>query len=102
MAALRRQSDSPPVSAGQTDDLRRMALLLETADVLAARARRTPDPARRTELMRRAGERRREATGMRESLVARGAALPLGRAAPSPARRTTFSPATPAVGTPRA
>jgi len=52
-----------------------MVLLLETADVLERRARRTSDPAQVSVLMRRAEQRRREANALRESLAARGAAL---------------------------
>jgi hypothetical protein len=59
----------------RTDDLRRMVLLLETADVLERRARRTPDPAQVSVLLRRAEQRRREADALRERLAARGAAL---------------------------
>lgn len=104
MTSPPRQPDSPPALRGEADDLRRMALLMETADVLATRARRTADPVRRAELMRRAGQRRREATGVRESLVARGAALAAGRADPpsSPARPAPAIPATPPVRLPRA
>jgi hypothetical protein len=52
-----------------------MVLLLETADVLERRARRTADPAQVTVLLRRAEQRRQEAAGLREQLAARGAAL---------------------------
>jgi hypothetical protein len=54
----------------RTDDLRRMVLLLETADVLERRARRTPDPAQVAVLLRRAEQRRREADVIRERLAA--------------------------------
>jgi hypothetical protein len=52
-----------------------MVLLLETADVLERRARRTSDPVQVSVLRRRAEQRRREANALRESLAARGAAL---------------------------
>jgi hypothetical protein len=52
-----------------------MVLLLETADVLERRARRTPDSAQVAVLLRRAEQRRREADALRERLAARGAAL---------------------------
>jgi hypothetical protein len=52
-----------------------MVLLLETADVLERRARRTSDPAQVDVLLRRADQRRREANALRERLAARGAAL---------------------------
>jgi hypothetical protein len=52
-----------------------MVLLLETADVLERRARRTVDPAQVAVLLRRAEQRRREADALRERLAARGAAL---------------------------
>jgi hypothetical protein len=52
-----------------------MVLLLETADVLERRARRTSDPAAVDVLLRRADQRRREANTLRERLAARGAAL---------------------------
>jgi hypothetical protein len=108
MTSLRRQRDiparPPSTDPGEADGLGRMAVLLETADVLATRARLTADPVRRAELMRRAGQRRREAARLRESLVARGATPAVERpdTAPSPARTTSFSPVTPAVRRPRA
>jgi hypothetical protein len=52
-----------------------MVLLLETADVLERRARRAADPAQVAVLLRRAGQRRREAEALRERLAACGAAL---------------------------
>jgi hypothetical protein len=52
-----------------------MVLLLETADVLERRARRTADPAQVTVLLRRAEQRRQEANALRERLAACGAAL---------------------------
>jgi len=57
-----------------TDELRRMVLLLETAEVLELRARRTRDVAQVPVLLRRAERRRREAAEIRETLAARGAA----------------------------
>jgi hypothetical protein len=51
-----------------------MVLLLETAAVLEARARRAA-PAQGAVLMRRAGQRRKEAASLRERLADRGAAL---------------------------
>src|SRR5687768_13067355 len=78
MTSVRRQSELPgrssPVADG-ADDLRRMVLLLETADVLERRARRASDQAQVTVLMRRAEQRRHEANVLRECLAARGAAL---------------------------
>lgn len=59
-----------------TDQLRRMVLLLETAEVLELRARRTRDVAQVPVLLRRAEHRRREAAEIREILAARGAARP--------------------------
>ncbi|MBW8764912.1 MAG: hypothetical protein JF630_01345 [Geodermatophilales bacterium] len=52
-----------------------MVLLLETAAVLEARARRTDDPAQVAVLLRRAEQRRQQAGRLREELAARGAAL---------------------------
>ena len=78
MTSVRRQRELPDRSsavADGADDLRRMVLLLETADVLERRARRTPDPAQVAVLLRRAEQRRREADALRERLAARGAAL---------------------------
>jgi hypothetical protein len=79
MTSVRRQRElSQPRSsavADGSDDLRRMVLLLETADVLERRARRTSDPVQVSVLRRRAEQRRREANALRESLAARGAAL---------------------------
>ena len=58
--------------------MRRMVLLLETAEVLEARARRCPDPAQAAVLLRRAQQRRQQAAGLREEgLPARVAAAPL-------------------------
>ena len=54
-----------------------MVLLLETAEVLEARARRCPDPAQAAVLLRRAQQRRQQAAGLREGLPARLAAAPL-------------------------
>lgn len=53
-----------------------MVLLLETAEVLELRARRTRDVAQIPVLLRRAEHRRREAAQLRERLAAKGAALP--------------------------
>ena len=53
-----------------------MVLLLETAEVLELRARRTRDVAQIPVLLRRADHRRREAAQLRERLAAKGAALP--------------------------
>jgi hypothetical protein len=68
-----------------------MVLLLETADVLQARARRATDPAQIAVMLRRADHRRREAADLRERLAARGAALPAPPAEKAPARRATFA-----------
>ena len=51
-----------------------MVLLLETAAVLEARARRGGDAIQAAVLLRRAGQRRKEAARLREELAARGAA----------------------------
>jgi hypothetical protein len=72
-----------------------MVLLLETADVLQARARRATDPAQIAVLLRRAEQRRREAGHLRERLAARGDALPAPPAEKTPARRATFAPTSP-------
>jgi hypothetical protein len=69
-----------------------MVLLLETADVLEARARRATDPAQIAVLLRRVDQRRREAACLRERLAARGAALPAPPAEKAPARRASFGP----------
>jgi hypothetical protein len=88
-------------------ELRRMVLLLETADVLEGRARRAGDPAQVAVLLRRAEQRRRDAAQLRERLAARGAALPApdraasARAATaeqSPRRQQAVSRGTPPVG----
>ncbi len=71
-----------------------MVLLLETADVLEARARRATDPVQIAVLLRRAGHRRREAAELRERLAARGAALPAPNR--TPAGQATFNQASPA------
>ena len=63
-----------PGLTGRTQ-LRQMALLLETAAVLEARARRATDPVQVAVLLRRAEQRRRDAGALREQLAARGAAL---------------------------
>ena len=63
-------------------ELRRMALHLETAAVLELRASRATDPAQVAVLRRRAEQRRREAARIRAHLAARGVALG------APARRT--------------
>jgi len=65
-----------------------MVLLLETAEVLEARARRTPDPAQTAILLRRAGQRRQEAARLREGLAARGAVAGARSADRSRGRRT--------------
>lgn len=72
-----------------------MVLLLETADVLGARARRATDRAQIEVLLRRADQRRREAARLRERLAARGAALPAPPAEKAPARRATSGPSSP-------
>jgi hypothetical protein len=101
MTSVRRQSELPERSsavADGADDLRRMVLLLETADVLERRARRTSDPVQVTVLMRRAAQRRREANALRERLAARGAALNPQQAESylAPNRPRLFSPLSPA------
>jgi hypothetical protein len=77
-----------------------MVLLLETAAVLEARARRCGDPAQVAVLLRRAEHRRNEALALREQLATRGAALApdrVERVAGTPARRPQFRSA-PAAG----
>ncbi len=102
MTSVRRQEELPgsrsSAVANGADDLRRMVLLLETADVLERRARRTSDPAQVAVLMRRADQRRREANALRERLAARGAALNPQQAATllAPNRPRLFRPASPA------
>ena len=78
-----------------------MVLLLETAEVLELRARRTRDVAQIPVLLRRAEHRRREAAELRERLAAKGAALP-DKALPDkallerePDSQRSFSPASP-------
>jgi hypothetical protein len=68
-----------------------MVLLLETAEVLESRARRTRDVAQVPVLLRRAESRRREAAELREQLASRGAARPPRSADSQP----TFSPTSP-------
>ena len=83
----------PAADPGGNGQLRRMVLLLETAAVLEARARRCSDPAQVAVLLRRAEHRRTEAVALREQLAARGAALAAGmaeRLAGTPARRPQF------------
>jgi hypothetical protein len=75
-----------------------MVVLLETAAVLEARARRCGDPAQVAVLLRRAEHRRREAAELREQLAARGAALPPAQAArlsATPVRREPLGSAPP-------
>ena len=70
-----------------------MVLLLETAALLEARARRCTDPARVPVFLQRAERRRHEAMRLREELAARGAALAAGaaeRLAGTPSRRPQF------------
>jgi hypothetical protein len=64
-----------PEGRAQADEMRRMLLLLETADVLELRAHRAADPGQVAVLLRRAEQRRREATTLRARLAAKGAAL---------------------------
>ncbi len=83
-SAKRQRALSYPGTSGVADgadDLRRMVLLLETADVLERRARRTTDPVQVDVLLRRAQQRRQEAQTLREHLAARGAALSSQQAA---------------------
>jgi hypothetical protein len=71
-----------------------MVLMLETAEVLERRARRTSDAAKVAVLLRRADQRRREANQLRERLAARGAALNPQQAASllAPSRPRMFQP----------
>jgi hypothetical protein len=64
-----------PVDPRLASDLRRMALLLETAAVLDLRADRSADPAQVAVLRRRAEQRRQEAARIRSRLSALGVAL---------------------------
>jgi hypothetical protein len=57
--------------------MRRMVLLLETAEVLEVRARRCPDPVQAAVLLRRAKQRRQQAAGLREGLPVRAAVAPV-------------------------
>jgi hypothetical protein len=77
-----------------------MVLLLETADVLERRARRTSDPTQVTVLRRRAQQRRREADALRERLAMRGAALGARQAATllSPQPPRLLGPPLPGAG----
>ncbi|MGZ6868502.1 MAG: hypothetical protein ACXVGF_21335 [Blastococcus sp.] len=72
MTSTPRQRPAPAqrADAGRAaaDDLRRMVLLLETAEVLEQRARRTRDVAQVPVLLRRAEHRRREAARLKERL----------------------------------
>jgi hypothetical protein len=70
-----------------------VVLLLETATVLEARARRAGDPAQVAVLLRRAEHRRREAAELRVQLAARGAAPAPADRFPAPTRRIPFRPA---------
>jgi hypothetical protein len=80
-----------------------MVLLLETAEVLELRARRTRDVAQVPVLLRRAEHRRREAAELRERLAARGSALPAHRSRPqgSPDSELAFSRRSPSGQEPR-
>ncbi|RZU34066.1 hypothetical protein [Blastococcus saxobsidens] len=88
----RQKPDPVPAPRGTgergTVDRRRVALLLETAEVLAERARRTDDAAQSQVLLRRAAQRRAQAQRLAASGRApeprrlTGAAWP-GRLAPS-------------------
>ncbi|TFV53729.1 hypothetical protein [Blastococcus sp. TF02A-35] len=67
-----KRSDRLPVprseaGGGVPDRRRRVALLLETAEVLAERARRTEDSAQAQVLMRRSAERRAQAVRLAAS-----------------------------------
>jgi hypothetical protein len=76
-----------------------MVLLLETAAVLEARARRCADPAQVPVLLRRAEHRRHEARRLRQELAARGAALApeqIERDTATDSRRGSFMAASPA------
>jgi hypothetical protein len=55
----------PSARTGRTEVMRRMVLLLETAEVLEVRARRCSDPAQAAVLLRRAQQRRQQAAGLR-------------------------------------
>ncbi|CCG01291.1 conserved protein of unknown function [Blastococcus saxobsidens DD2] len=71
------------------DQRRRVALLLETADVLAERARRTDDTVQAEVLLRRSAQRRAQA-----ARLAAGRALPVpDRPVPVSDRRRQVGPA---------
>ena len=72
-ASVVRPADGPRPDA--VAELRRMALHLETATVLEARARRATDPAQVATLLQRAEQRRRQAARIRARLAAAGAAM---------------------------
>ena len=86
----------PSAHAGRTEVMRRMVLLLETAEVLELRARRCPDPAQAAVLLRRSQQRRQQAAALREGLPARAAATPVR--APAAPRRTGRGRAASAAG----
>ncbi|MDK3257144.1 hypothetical protein [Blastococcus capsensis] len=70
-----------PAPRPTADQRRRVALLLETADVLAERARRTDDRVQAQVLLRRSAQRRAQA-----------ATLATGRPAPAPDSRRQVAP----------
>ncbi|MGY1652014.1 hypothetical protein [Geodermatophilus sp. SYSU D01119] len=76
MTSAGRDPGSAGPAAELSEELRRMALLLETAAVLDLRAQRTTDPRQVAVLRRRAEQRRQEAGRLREHLAACGRALP--------------------------
>ena len=76
MTSVGRGPGSAGPAADLSGELRRMALLLETAAVLDLRAQRTSDPRQVAVLRRRADQRRQEAGRLREHLAACGRALP--------------------------
>ena len=56
--------DRLPLPSGHGAERRRVALLLETADVLAERARRTADATQAQVLLRRSAQRRAQAASL--------------------------------------
>jgi hypothetical protein len=71
----RRTSDGESRAVPEAGVLRQMALHLETAALLEARALRAEDPAQQVVLRHRAQQRRREAARLRARLAERGLAL---------------------------
>ncbi|WP_147251431.1 hypothetical protein [Blastococcus sp. TBT05-19] len=67
MPSTQRPDRIPAPREGSSDRRRRVALLLETADVLAERARRSSDAAQAAVLARRSAQRRAQAVRLAAS-----------------------------------